>query len=50
MSRMLDQIYAAQELEAIYTEWKINPAYPGLISNDEFDKVMLLIGKFVGEE
>ena len=49
MSRMLDQIYAAQELEEIYSEWKFNPSYPEDASG-EFDRVMSLIAKFVGDE
>lgn len=49
MSRMLEQIQAAQELTDIYTEWKINPNYP----EDpwgEFDRVMSIVAKFVGDE
>lgn len=48
MSRMLDQIQAAQELTDIYTEWKINPAYPEF-ARQEFDRVMSIVAKFVGD-
>lgn len=49
MSRMLDQIQAAQELTDIYTEWKINPDFP---ENAEymFSVVMGIVAKFVGDE
>jgi len=46
MSRIADQIFAAQELESIYTEWKINPDYPQDIWT-EFRKVMDLLSAFV---
>lgn len=43
-----DHIHAAEELHSIYTEWKINPNYPEYPAG-EFDKVMLLVGKFIQE-
>jgi hypothetical protein len=43
---MQDQIFAVQELNDIYTEWMINPAYPE-DAWGEFDRVMSLLGKFV---
>jgi hypothetical protein len=49
MSRIANQIDAAQQIEEIYTEWKINPAYP----EDpwgEFDRVMSLVAIFVKDE
>ena len=46
---MQDQIFAAQELESIYTEWKINPDYPQ-DAWGEFDRVMDLISKFIGDD
>ena len=44
-----DQIWAAQQMEDIHREWKINPDYPQDVWA-EFDKLMFLIGKFVREE
>ena len=44
-----DQIFAAQQIEEMYTEWKINPDYP----QDpwgEFDKLMSLIATFAKDE
>ena len=41
-----DQLWAAEELDAIYTEWLINPNYPENAA-EEFSTVMELIGKFV---
>jgi len=44
-----DQIYAAEQLNEIYREWKINPAYPEDV-HIEFDKVMYHLSKFVNDE
>jgi hypothetical protein len=49
MSKMLNQIYAAEKLNEIYREWIINPAYPENVAG-EFDRVMAHLSNFVDGE
>jgi hypothetical protein len=49
MSKMLNQIHAAEKLNEIYREWKINPAYPEDVAG-EFDRVMNHLSNFVDGE